>query len=201
VRLIFVRHGQTIYNVELRYQGHTDSELSELGRQQAIKVAERLRDEDVAAVYSSDLRRAGETAEIIARFHGLPVEADDLLRECAFGDWEGLTVAEIRDAYPELYQSYLEDSVKHRAPNGERLESLVQRVGEAVDRIVGRHPDDIVVIVGHGGTIHAFICHALGASLYSFRKIRLDNCSVTVFSLDADGRWLLEALNDTCHLE
>ena len=201
LRVIFVRHGETVFNIESRYQGHLDAELSELGRLQSQRVAERLQGEEIAAVYSSDLSRAGDTAQAIAGCHGLKVEIDESLRECAFGEWEGLSVSEIAERYPELYQNYLKDSVTYRAPEGERLESVQERVVKMVRRIEERHPDDTVVIVTHGGPIRAFFCHALGASLQTFRKVNLANCSITTFSRDSDGKWFLEVLNDSCHLE
>lgn len=201
MRLIFVRHGQTDFNNESRYQGHTDAGLSELGRRQAAAVAERLKDEKITAVYSSNLSRASDTAEAIAAFHNLPIQTDDRLRECSFGDWEGLTVTEISETYTELYENYRRDSITHRAPNGERLEDLQKRVVAAVNDIVEKHPDDTIVIAVHGGPIRAFFCHALGADLKTFRKIRLDNCGITTLSKGSDGKWFLEIMNDTCHLD
>ena len=201
MRIIFVRHGETVFNIESRYQGHLDAELSELGRLQSRRVAERLKDEQIAAVYSSDLSRAGETAQAIADYHGLGVEVDESLRECAFGEWEGLSVTEIARQYPELYQNYLKDSVTYRAPGGERLETVQERVVRMLRCIEERHPDDTVVVVTHGGPIRAFFCHALDAPLQTFRKVNLANCSITTFSRDADGKWFLEVLNDSCHLE
>jgi len=201
VRLIFVRHGETDFNVERRYQGHTDSELSERGRQQAVSVAKRLGAEPITAVYASDLRRASETARIIADVHDLQVCTDARLRECSFGDWEGLSVEEIQERYPKQYENYRQDSVTYRAPNGETLQSLMARVVSAVEEITARHEDGHIVIVGHGGTVNSFICHALGAQLSIFRRIRLDNCGLTIFHREQGGRWVLEVLNDTCHLE
>jgi len=201
MRIIFVRHGETEYNYESRYQGHTDSRLSELGRCQSARVVERLGAEKIAAVYSSDLVRACETAQAIAAPHNLAVRTDADLRECAFGDWEGLTVKQISERYPDLYRNYTRDSVTHRAPNGERLEDLQARVVRLVDSIAAAHPDETVVIVTHGGPIRAFFCHAFDAKLETFRKIRLDNCGITILSLGSDGRWLLETLNDAHHLD
>ena len=201
MRIIIVRHGETVYNLEKRYQGHTDVELTDLGREQAVRTAERLSHEPVAAVYSSDLIRASETARIIARPHHLRVQTDVRLRECAFGDWEGLNVDEIRERYPEEWGDYRQDSVRHRAPRGERLESVLDRVRCAAEHIEERHPHDTVVLVGHGGALTAFCCYALGASLYTFRKLRLENCGITIFSRDPSRPWFLEVLNDTCHLD
>lgn len=200
MKLILVRHGQTIFNLESRYQGHTDTKLSELGHRQAAILAERLRNEKIDAVYSSDLRRASETAEAIAAFHGLPVSVDERLRECAFGSWEGLTVKEISDKYPELFENYRRDSITYRASGGECLEHLQMRVVEAINEIVERHAHDTVLVTTHGGPIRAFVCHALGTDLRTFRKIKLHNCGITVFSYDSGKPWQLEALNDTCHL-
>lgn len=201
MRIIFVRHGQTVWNAESRYQGHSDTDLSEVGRMQAQQAADRLESENIAAVYASDLRRASDTGSMIAERHGLEVRADPRLRECEFGEWEGLTVTQIRERYTEIYKRYQVDSVNQRAPRGERLESLVERVGQAIDDIAARHPNDTVVVAAHGGTVHAAICHMIRASLYTFRKIRIDNCSITTFSLDSDGRWILEAMNDICHMQ
>lgn len=201
MRLIFVRHGHTVWNGENRYQGHSDSELSELGVLQATRVGGRLSGETISAIYSSDLKRATDTAGAITAHHGLAVVTDSRLRECGFGDWEGLTVTQIEERYPELYAAYRGDSITHRAPNGERLEHLQGRVVDAVNEIAANHPSGAVVVVTHGGPIRAFFCHAFGAGLVSFRKISLHNCGITTFRCDDPGRWLLEALNDTCHLQ
>ena len=147
------------------------------------------------------MRRARQTADIVAAELGLDVREVAEVRECAFGEWEGLLVKEIAQKYPDLYQNYLKDSVTYRAPLGERLESVQERVVRMVRRIEERHPNDTVVIVTHGGPIRAFFCHALGAPLQTFRKINLANCSITIFSRDPDDRWLLEVMNDSCHLE
>jgi broad specificity phosphatase PhoE len=200
VRIILIRHGQTTWNLESRYQGHSDSMLSGLGRMQAKRLAERLKDERVDAVYSSDLRRASETAEAIADAHKLPVHTDPRLREVAFGIWEGLTVAEIKAAYPEFFARYRVAPVVNRPEGAEQLESMQERAVAAVEEIAQRHPGGTAVVVAHGGPIRAFFCHAFDADLSTFRKIGLDNGSITTFRLLDDGRWLLEVLNDTSHL-
>ncbi|MHB1000543.1 MAG: histidine phosphatase family protein [Armatimonadota bacterium] len=201
MRVILVRHGQTVSNIENRYQGHADTSLSDFGRFQVAKLGERLKREKIDAVYSSDLSRARETAEVIAGYHDLPVITDIRLRECCFGDWEGLTVSEIQERYPDLFSSYHMDSIKHRAPGGERLEELQSRVAESVEEIASCHPNGTVVVAVHGGPIRAFICHALNLELTSFRKMNLDNCGITTFSHDKNGKWFLEVMNDTCHLD
>jgi broad specificity phosphatase PhoE len=201
LKIIFVRHGQTTWNAESRYQGHSDSPLSRLGILQAERASERLASEVISAVYSSDLSRAMDTAQIIAAPHNLTPIADCRLREVCFGDWEGLTVGEIRRKYEALFANYRKDSITNRAPNGERLEVLQERVILSVEEISRRHPDGTVVIATHGGPIRAFICHALDADLLTFRKIGLDNAALTCFHLKNGGRWMLERMNDSCHLQ
>jgi broad specificity phosphatase PhoE len=201
VKIIFVRHGQTVFNKESRYQGHTDAELSDLGRAQAERVADFLANKKLDAVYSSDLSRAADTAWSIASRHGFSVVIDPALRECGFGDWEGLTVTEIREKYPQLYADYRRDSITYRAPGGERLENLQSRTIDAVEGIARRHPNEVIAVITHGGPIRAFVCYALEAGLESFRKIGLDNAGVTTLSREPNGCWLLEALNDACFME
>ncbi len=201
MRLIFVRHGQTTWNLASRYQGHADSDLSELGLIQAERVGNRLKDTRIDAVYSSDLKRASDTAEAIAEHHGLSVRTDPRLREVCFGEWEGLTVSEIKELYPEAFANYRKDSVTYRSPGGERLEALQARVVEVVNEIVRAHPDETVVIATSGGPIRAFLCYALNVPLATFRKVSLDNAGITSYRRRADDDWVLETLNDACHLE
>lgn len=201
MRVILVRHGQTVFNRDSRYQGHADAELSDLGREQAELVAAHLERTRIDAVYSSDLSRASDTAGAIAARHGLPIFTNPALREVGFGDWEGLTVSEIQERYPDLYSNYRRDSITHRAPRGERLEDLQSRTVQAVDEIAQKHPDDSVVVVTHGGPIRAFFCHALDTGLESFRKIRLDNAGVTILSRKGSDDWTLEIFNDSCFTE
>jgi broad specificity phosphatase PhoE len=110
-------------------------------------------------------------------------------------------VGEIRLRYEILFASYRKDSITNRAPNGEKLEALQERVVQAVEEIAFHHPDETVVVATHGGPIRAFICHALDADLLSFRRIGLDNAGITCFRLEKSGSWMLERMNDSCHLQ
>lgn len=201
VRLLLIRHGQTISNIENRYQGHADTLLSDNGRLQAACLGKHLSRIKIDAIYSSDLSRARETAESIAAYHNLPVITNPGLRECCFGEWEGHTVDEIQEIYPELYNRYRQDSIKNRAPGGERLEELQERVVQTVNDIISRHRYDTVVIATHGGPVKAFVCYALQTELTSFRKMNLDNCGITEFSIDESGKWFLDIFNDTCYMD
>ncbi|HEY6960847.1 MAG TPA: histidine phosphatase family protein [Gaiellaceae bacterium] len=142
--LLLVRHGETDWNREGRWQGWADPPLNPTGREQARTLAEELRETPFDAVYSSDLRRARETAEIVAEPHGVPVVVDPGLREIDVGSWSGLTREEIRERYP--------DGVR---PDGETHAEHATRTLEAVERIARAHPGGRILLVAHGGTTRA----------------------------------------------
>ena len=147
--LLLVRHGETDWNAEGRLQGHTDRPLNEYGRRQARRLADELAGEELAAIYSSDLLRARETAEILGERLGLPVVLEPELREKNWGNWEGLTPAE-RDGV---------------AFAGESTEEHAARTLRALRRIAARHPDGRVLVVTHGGSLRRVQVEALGLAL------------------------------------
>jgi broad specificity phosphatase PhoE len=147
--LMLVRHGETDWNADGRLQGQTDRPLSEFGRRQARRLAEELADDELEAIYASDLSRARETAEIVGERLGLPVVLDADLREKDWGTWEGLTSVE-RDRVEFV---------------GETTEAHQQRVLRALRRIAERHPDGRVLVVTHGGSMRRVQTAALGMAL------------------------------------
>jgi broad specificity phosphatase PhoE len=151
--LFVARHGQTDWNLEHRWQGHADPPLNETGRKQAAELGEALVDTSVETVFSSDLRRAAETAEIAGARLGIPVELDTRLREVDVGEWSGLTSDEVEERYPEGYR-------RRRAGltgwvEGEELAAMGARVVAALLEIADRDPDGRVLVVTHGGPIRA----------------------------------------------
>jgi broad specificity phosphatase PhoE len=144
--VLLVRHGETDWNREHRWQGWADVPLNELGRRQAVELAARLRGVPLEAVYSSDLRRAYETAELVAAEHGLPVVADSGLREIDVGSWSGLTKPEIDERFGGEWPADAETDDEHTA-----------RVRAAVSRILREHPTGTVLLVTHGGTMRALL--------------------------------------------
>jgi broad specificity phosphatase PhoE len=163
--LLLVRHGETDWNAGGRLQGHTDRPLSDFGRRQAQRLAAELAGEELAAIYSSDLARAHETAEIVGEQLGLPVVLDRDLREKDWGNWEGLTAVE-RDRVEFV---------------GESTEAHQERILRALRRISERHPgDDRVLVVTHGGSMRRVQTAALGMAMPV-----VENC----------GRWLCAVEN------
>jgi len=199
MRLILVRHGETRWNQENRVLGHTEIELNEKGRKQAERLALALKDETLAAIYSSPLRRARETAEEIARFHGLEVVTDDGLKEVDAGELDGLTFQEMMERYGDFLKEWVKDEPSLRMPGGESIAELQQRTWPAVERMVRDHPDGIVILVSHAFAILSIICKAIGLSLSHFRRLRLSTASISILNFGGRGTSLV-LFNDTCHL-
>ncbi|HEX2948833.1 MAG TPA: histidine phosphatase family protein [Armatimonadota bacterium] len=197
--LYLIRHGETVWNADGRFQGHQNSPLNDVGRAQAQMVAQAMATYQLDAIYTSDLDRAAETAEAVAVLHQRTPVKDIRLREACFGEWEGYTMTEITERWPEVVTAWRADSLRTRPPGGETLEIVQQRVTAVVDEIVSNSPDGKVAIVGHGGSMRAVVALALGADLSIFRHLRLDNCSISTIQV-MNGHYSLVHLNDICHL-
>ena len=197
--LILIRHGETEWNRERRIQGHTDIGLSAAGLDQARQLATRLASEPIRALYTSDLARARETASLLADALALPPRMTPLLREVGFGAWEGLTVSELEARWPDEYAAWRQDSVTYRPPEGERIEELQQRSMAAVAEILTAHPGERVAVFGHGGSVKAILCALMGFSLSIWRRLRVDNTSISRLVFGPLGP-TLTLFNDTSHL-
>lgn len=204
-RLILVRHGETEWNRLARYQGQTDIELNETGIRQAQRAAERLARETIHAAYSSDLKRARTTAEIIVSrtapartFHPSP-----LLREMHFGDFEGLTFDQIEEQYQLIFSaspSWRSRGPHVRAPGGESIADLAGRVERFWEEVRERHAEGTILIVAHGGPLQVLICRLLGIGLEHWWQIRLSSASISILDTHPQGA-SLALLNSTSHLE
>jgi alpha-ribazole phosphatase len=202
-RLLLIRHGTTAWNAERRYQGQTDTTLNEDGREQVMRLAERLRSEKLDALYASDLQRAWETAKrvverVAVRPH-LTVQPDPRLREISFGEWEGKTHEEIAQDDPESLNEWFDDPMHRSPPGGETLQDVVKRVEAAYDHILKQHPDQTVAIVAHGGTLRVLLCLALDVRPEIYWRFRFDVASLSELNT-YDGGVVLNVLNDTSHL-
>ncbi|HHY10758.1 MAG TPA: histidine phosphatase family protein [Firmicutes bacterium] len=202
-RLIFVRHGETIWNQEMRYQGQEDSPLSELGLEQAKRTGEFLAGRKIDAAYSSDLKRALLTAKEISRHHNLKPKTDPRLREIAFGLWEGLTRTEVQENYGELYRARQKDSLHTRIPGAELPGEVVVRFQAALRDFVSRHQGQTVLVVGHGGCFRWNIASLLHIPLEKSHCIRLFNTGISEFFYRGENEecpWQVITLNSTAHL-
>ncbi|HOS68548.1 MAG TPA: histidine phosphatase family protein [Bacillota bacterium] len=202
-RLYLVRHGETEWNKNGKVQGRTDTELSPEGVMQAELLARRLAGEDINVIYSSSLRRALKTAEIIAEYKQCEIIKSDKYHEICFGPWEGMTINEIKEKYSEHYRAYREDPVNFKLPGAETLIDLTERTYGAVMDIVSRHTGSNILLVSHGTAIKAVIIRILGLDIIDFKRFMIDNASVSILEFPEDDteKPVLICLNDTSHLE
>jgi broad specificity phosphatase PhoE len=193
--ILLARHGESDWNRDGRWQGHADRPLTDLGRQQARALADRLAATDLHAVYSSDLERARETAAIVAEPHQLPVKELSDLREVDVGSWSGLTRAEAEKRFPIAFRRWTEG--QEGWDDGETYEHLSERALGAVLEIAARHPDDRILLVAHGGSIRAVHAAALGVDIHTYRRIQRVEPNATLSAVCVeDGR-----LTELCRAE
>jgi probable phosphoglycerate mutase len=198
--IILIRHGETVWNEQSRWQGHRDSDLTQAGLAQARALAERLAAARFDALYSSDLGRAWRTAEAIAGRTGHRVEREPGLRERALGVFEGLTIGEIRERYPAEHERFSARDPDHVIPGGESVRGKHDRAVRCIESIASRHPQQRVVAVTHGGILDALFRHSLNLSLAQPRTWVLYNASLNNFLFE-DGRWKLGTWGDVAHLQ
>lgn len=202
-RILLIRHGQSRGNAEGRFGGHLPTPLSALGVRQAEATAQALAKERISAIYASDLLRAVQTAEPLARLTNLEIVTTDAFRERNVGILEGLTFEEAADAHPEEYAALLRRDFEHVMPSGESYRQLLDRSSNALDRILKQYAGGTVAIFSHTGTIGILTLHILGALDAPHLRpvwIATSNCGIARFRLREDGYIRLLAINDTRHL-
>lgn len=199
-KLIIIRHGQTLWNLERKYQGHSDIALSDKGIKQAEAVAVRFAKEKIDAVYASDLSRAYKTAEYIAVRHNLKVHVTPELREIKFGEWEGLTYDQITARWPGMLGKLWTTPDELEIPGGESFHQLKERAYAAIQKIIKEHSGQTVAVVAHGGTIGTILCAVLDIHLNHVWSIKQDNTAVNIIEY-YDGRPVITLLNCVRHLE
>ena len=155
-----VRHGQTDWNLEGRYQGQADTPLNTTGIEEAERAARQLENRPFQEVYTSDLQRAKLTAETIARARNVPVHIDSRLREISLGEWEGQIFNLIQERYPHEVEDRKQNPLTFRAPGGESVEDIWVRVKQAVKEIADKNPGKEVVLVSHGLVLAALLAYA-----------------------------------------
>jgi broad specificity phosphatase PhoE len=185
--ILLARHGETDWNRESRFQGHADPPLNERGREQAAELAEALADEQLADVYSSPLRRAFETAELVAARHGLPAVPVEGLREVDVGSWQALTRNEVERRFPEQFRRWLDYG--QGWDDGETYEAMGERALTALEELAARHDGERILAVTHGGPIRAAFARAEGLTHAEARRRGpvLGNCFLARFAVSDGG--------------
>jgi broad specificity phosphatase PhoE len=198
-RILLLRHGQTELSVGRRYSGHGDPELTPLGHRQAAGAAIRLGEvDDIAAVLTSPLRRARQTAAAVAETTGAPLVVRDRLIETDFGAWEGLTFAEARERDPELHAAWL-GSEDVPPPGGESFADVGRRIGAERAELVASYPGATVVLVSHVTPIKTMLRHALDGGPEILFRLHLDLASLSEVNFYPDGGASVRLVNDTSH--
>lgn len=202
-RLYLIRHGQSDGNAEGRFGGHGPTPLSALGMQQAEMTAAALAKEGVDAIYSSDLERAVQTAEPLARRLGLTIHRSEAFRERNVGVLQGLTFHESKQRYPRDYYALVNRSVHHVITEGESYRHLLKRITNELRNILGNHQNQRIAIFSHTGAICFLTLHLLGAIHRGTRTtpwLITSNCGINRFEIRGPRNVRVLALNDTRHL-
>jgi broad specificity phosphatase PhoE len=203
-RLYLVRHGETNENKSGVFQGQHGTHLNTTGREQAAKLAARLARHSFAALYTSDLLRARQTADAVGAALGLTPVLEEELREINLGTWQGLSIAEISARFPEEWAAWRAGAPDLRRGGGETYAELAARVTRAMGRIADAHPHASAVVVSHGAALKTFAGEVLGMSPGSavwLRSFRVQgNTGVSIVDREDDGGWKIVVWNDTAHL-
>ncbi len=198
-RLLLVRHGITESNSARRFAGYSDVEMNADGYSQVERLRDRLVDEKIDAIYSSDLKRALVTAEVVSSGHKVDIVTCSELREMNYGDAEGLTFQEINRLYPEVAESIVNFNLRLKFPGGESFEGFIERTNKFLDRLQRHAPSETILVVSHGGPLRVLVCSLLGIDQHHWWQIRFDNTSLSIAETYQRGA-IINLLNDISHL-
>jgi probable phosphoglycerate mutase len=202
--IVLIRHGETAWNAERRLQGHIDIALNAEGLRQAEALAGALAGERFDAIVASDLQRAHQTAQALARVLGMPVHTDPGLRERCFGGFEGLLYAEIEQRFPREFAAWQARDIDGVMPPGLRMaetfRQFYQRCVHAITRLAQQHQGQALALVAHGGVLECAYRAALGMALETPRNFPVMNASINRFSM-TDGKLTLLSWGEVEHLQ
>ncbi len=197
--IILIRHGETEWNSQKRMQGHSNSNLSEVGRGQIQALGELMKNVSFDHIYSSDSLRARQTAEAITQYSGHTLQFDQRIREKNLGVFEGLTSTEAKERHPEVYRLFKTAGANYVIDEGESTQQLLERALEFSEEIRLRHPQERVVMVTHGGVVRVLMKHALGLSIDAPTRFIIKNTGI--FGLIWNENWLVTQMGGVSHLE
>ncbi len=201
-RIIVVRHGQTAWNEGQgeRFRGRAEVELDDKGIKQAGATAARLAQWEAAAIYSSPLKRALSTANILAEPLKLQVQPTEGLIDIDYGRWQGLSLKEAAEDDSKLYKLWLKSPHLVTFPQGESLEQVQKRVVSAVESLVPQHPGQSIVLVSHKVVCKVLFCSLLGLDTSHFWELQQDPCAINLVEV-GENAVAIVSLNDNCHLK
>ena len=197
--IILIRHGETLWNTQLRMQGSLDSDLTPKGESQIMALGEWMKEFPFDYLYCSDTARAHKTAEAISKFTGHNLNLDERLREKNLGVFEGLTSEEARERYPETFRQFKTAGASYVIDQGESTQQLLERSLDAIEEIRDRHPHKVTVIVTHGGVVRVLMKYVLGISLDAPTQFLIGNTGI--FRLVWREKWIVSEMSAVPHLE
>lgn len=198
-RVSLIRHGETEWNTSGRWQGILPVPLNDMGREQARKLATALRQDAIQRIYTSDLSRASETAQIVAETLGIPVSVDKRLRELDIGVFQGLTVEEILQRHAQEYRDFMAQPIAYVLPQGESREQMGQRMMAAWNDFISQTDMKHIAIVSHGGAIKMLLSVLWPGQAEAFHTYDIPNTSITRLT-HVDGVWQISDLANVAHL-
>lgn len=202
-KLCLIRHGETSWNAERRLQGHTDIPLNNKGIQQARQMAQAIKNTKLSfdALYTSDLKRAADTANAIVELFGVEARVDSALRERHFGALQGLTIQEAPLLQPTIWQAHIARDLEHELDGGESIHQFALRVQTVLDKIQEQHTGQTILLVSHGGTLDMVYRIACKQALSTERVASVPNASLNWITHQEGEGWSVERWADTRHLE
>ncbi len=199
-KLIIVRHAETDWNKELKYQGQQDIVLNDTGKEQAVKLSNYLSDSNIDTIYSSNLKRAYSTAKKINKFHNLKIKQEKELREIDFGKWEGMTYSKIKAHYPEILKKWNQNPTLISPPAGEDLKRFKLRIVNVFAEIVEENREKNILVVTHGGAIKAYLTFILGIPLYNYWQFNISSTGISIINV-YEEKYIIKSLNIIEHLK
>ena len=201
-RLCLIRHGETDWNTERRFQGHTDIPLNARGELQARQMAQALKDTAITfdVLYTSDLKRAADTANAVAQLFSVKAQVESTLRERHFGALQGLLISEAPLIRPDIWQAHSTRNLDHELEGGESIQQFALRVQNALEMIQERHSGKTILLVSHGGTLEMMYRIASNQALSTERVVSVPNASLNWITHQQGAGWSVEQWADTLHL-
>ena len=202
-KLCLIRHGETAWNTERRLQGHTDIPLNAKGALQARQMAQALKDINLTfdVLYTSDLKRAADTANAVVELFGVEANVDSAFRERHFGALQGMSTTEAPLLRPDIWQAHISRDLEHDLEGGESIGQFALRVQNALDKIQQQHSGKTILIVSHGGTLDMMYRIASNQALSTERIASVPNASLNWITHSPRSGWTVEQWADTRHLE
>lgn len=202
MKIFIVRHGETDWNKQEIFRGTIDVPLNDVGLKQADLLGRALKNEKISAVYTSSLSRAYQTASGITKYHNNLAQINEKgFNDMCFGSWEGKALVKVKKEFPEIYNLWKTKPHKVIFPSGESLTLVKKRIVKALNKIIKSHPDDNVVISSHRVITKVLLCYVLGLSNAHFWNIRQDICCLNIIEYSATDGFIINLINDTCHLQ